>query len=281
MKSFVFITHFTPAFKLSLLRKRLQEIYFKALNAQSYFNWKVLIIGEKEFEDQHFKFVNLNSNQSRENVLSDMVKIYDRKDVIEWITNSDYLIKLDDDDIISPRILDKVQSRNFDVYFDEYHTFYDITSGQIARQKRAWIASTCIHKTEHALSPVNSDRKNVYSNSLLYTDHSKSWFPYYSGKNILTAGRSEPVYLRVLSPTTRSASAKSFPITIHDINFAHYYQYLHSFGNWKEMEKLHDFDLFTNDLKSCWKEFSGEGCRQLPAKNFLRTLKDKLFYFIF
>ena len=281
MKKFVFVTHFTPTLKLSLLRKKLQELYLKALHAQTYSGWKVLIIGEAEFEDTRFKIVHLNSNQSKENIIADTIKIYEREDVMKWVTNSDYLIKLDDDDIISPNILEKIKSKNFDVCYDEFHTFYNITSGQITQQKRPWIASTCVHKTTHALSPINGTKKNFYSNSVLYTEHSQVWHQYYAGKNNLIADPSEPVYLRVLSPTSITAGAKRFPIiTTDDIDFNHYHDYLHLFGNWENKKNCIEFDAYLLDLKKSWEEFSGQELKKIPMKNLFKKFQDKLKHFV-
>jgi hypothetical protein len=274
VKRFVFITHKTPQAKQSVLRKKLYDLYLRSLNEQTYLNWKVLIIGEEESENGKFKTVKIDQGAGTE-FGAKLVEIYARKDVRDFIETSDYLVKLDDDDIISPFILEKVADKEFDIYFDEWHTFYDVTSGQITQQKRNWIASTCIHKTQHALAPINNTAKNYYSNSVLYSDHSKVWHSYYANKTKLIAEKKDPVYLRVLSPTSITAGAKKIPLrTVNDVDLNEYYLYLRSFGDWNVSNTTH-FDRFRQELTLAWSEFSGRSQKEIPKIGGLKKLKDK------
>lgn len=277
MNSFLFITHLTPSFKRSPLRQYLYEIYRKSLSAQTYSNWKVLIIGENEKKEGNFFEVALDSYCEKEIRNERIKKLYERSDIINYIENIDYIIKLDDDDIISPTLLEKIKNLKFDVYYDEYHTFYDTSSGFISQQKRPWIASTCIHKTDHALSKADSNgSSNYYLNSLLYQDHSKAWHIYYKDKHKIIANQNSPVYLRVLSPTSITSGVKKFPLSsIDDIDFKLYYKYLKSFGYW-EKAATQDFDIFLNDLGNAWINFTNKRQESIPYLNMTNKITDCL-----
>ncbi|MES2680981.1 MAG: hypothetical protein V4635_13900 [Bacteroidota bacterium] len=276
MKLFVFITHKTPAAKQSLLRKKLYELYLNSLNAQTYTNWKVLIIGEEERQDDRFKVVKIDAG-SEVPLKEQLKKIYDRADVISYLEQSDFIVKLDDDDIISPSILETMSKKDFDICFDRYHTFYDVTSGVQTQQSRHWIPSTCIHKTQHALAPTDAaGNKNYFTNSVLYTNHADVWHVYYADKKQVVAEKEHPVYLRVLSPTSITAGAKKLPLDrVEDVDFNDYYRYLKTFGYW-QTNYTRDFDQFKSALESTWKIFSGT--QQVPIKGIsgVNVIMDKI-----
>lgn len=145
----------------------------------------------------------------------------------------DFIIRLDDDDIISPDILERVSKENFDCYADEFHTFYDLSSGKICQQKRNWLPNTVIHSFKHAMK-IMENGKPLFSQ-----DHSEVWLNYYSGKKIIYSPKEHPVYLRIISPT--SVSGKK------DFNSEGYQKYLYSFGKWGNFG-LNDFKIYRDDL---------------------------------
>lgn len=278
MKQFLFITHKTPSALQSPLRKDLFGFYLEALHAQTYRNWKVLAIGEEESEQQNIKTVKLDAS-SREAIPAKLAEIYERRDVCNYLESSDYIVKLDDDDVISPTILENASLLDFDVYHDDWHTFYDISSGMLTQEFRSWIPSTCIHATRHALAPINDGPRNYYSNSVLYTDHSKVWHTYYRDKHIVKAKREHPVYLRILSPTSITAGAKKAPIlALSDIDFNQYYTYLKSFGYWHGTS-AHDFDAYKAQLSKIWMDFSGSSQEPIRGISSLDAISDKFFYY--
>lgn len=270
MNKFLFITHLTPAAKRSALRHSLLNLYFTALEKQTYPNWKVLQIGEQEKRSENFFEVGIDPSLNKEARRKQIAEAYDRVDVREYISEVDYVIKLDDDDIISPFILEKLKDFTGDMYFDKLHTFYDVSSGQITAQNRIWLASTCVHKAKHAFAKMNPlGPENIYENSILYTDHSKVWHQYYNNRNCSVADPKHPVYLRVLSPTSITAGAKKFPLdTVKDVDFDSYFNYLHSFGDWKKAD-VRDFDKYLPALTKAWVDFSGMELKSL--KNVRRT----------
>lgn len=274
MKKFLFITHLSPLAIRSSLRQGLIESMQKSLYNQSYTNWKALWIGEKEFQDDKIKEINVKDK----NTLSE---IYLRQDVINYINDCDYIIKLDDDDIILPNTLQIASVLNFDCYCDEYHTFYDISSGALTQQKRSWIASTSIHKKEHALTIQNGTTiANNFIQSLFYGEHGKDWIAYYKNKNIVFAAKENPVYVRVLSPTSITAGAKTFPVkSIDDTDMKDYYKYLKQFGVWNQVT-LNQFDYFKNDLTMIWFNFSHTKQSAIQGITMLEKIKAKIKTYI-
>lgn len=267
MPEVLFLTHLTPIKKRTALRQSLMELWWYAINKQTYQKFKLLIISEDKPEAL---FQNKIQNilwlqiKNKNNIHSELEKLYESKEVIDFIMTSEYTIKLDDDDIISPTIVQNTIHKNFDVCYDEWHTFYDICSGSITQQKRPWIASTCIHKTTCAFSKHTENKnENLYTNSIMYTDHSQVWHKFYSNKNKLVASPQHPVYLRVLSPTSKTAGASKPINKFQDIDIKKYHAYLKTFGYW-EPPSTHDFDDYIPLLNEIWKKFSGKNHIPLP-----------------
>ncbi len=255
MNHFLFITHSTPIKKRTLLRNALMKIYSNALLSQTYPHWDVVILGDSiDVEDKRFHFFDLPDDKTT--IHANLLKILESQEFNALLNKSQYIIKLDDDDIISPHILEQLKDFNGDLYYDTYHTFIDITSGIITQQKRPWMASTCVHKKQHAWSTLPQSL-NTNAINLLYSDHSKTWHLYYKNKNIFSAPPDHPVYLRILSPTSITAGQL---IQKDKFNFEEvkekYYHYLSSFGEWKK-SNVRDFDKYLVDIQTAWKNFSG------------------------
>ena len=275
MRKFVFITHRTPAHLRSTLRADLNEICLQALHAQIYEDWKLLLIGEHESEKGKIKEVAIDFTPGSPAAAEQLEKIYNRDDVKDFIHDSDYLVKIDDDDLISPNILDAVKDLDFDVYFDTHHTFYEISSGCISRQKRPWIPSTCIHKTKQILSPLRGGKNNIFTNSVLYSDHSKLWHVHYEDKIVLYAKPQNPVYLRVLSPDsiTSLGLAKQGHLNYgQEGDLSHYFfEYLPGFGPWKR--KLNpEFEPYYPGLEKAWVRYSGNSQKPIPSENLIKRV---------
>ncbi|MBI3511418.1 MAG: hypothetical protein HY064_12195 [Bacteroidetes bacterium] len=275
MTSFLFVTHLTPAAKRSKLRSALNALYFRALKEQTWKEWKVLILGDEEKTEGRFHYVHL-PDSGREEKFAAIKDIFSRPEIKKLFSEAKYTVKLDDDDLINPHILENAAGLDFDIYFDSFHTFIDSSSGVITQQQREWMASTCIHRSEHLLKEWNGPGSSSVGN-LLYTDHSKSWHLYYSNKKKIAAEKEHPVYARILSPSSITSGAGSGSVPFNDISFEKYYDYLHAFGEWKKAATK-DFDAYLPALADAWKEFSGK--EQMPISssgkkgnsNFFRRL---------
>lgn len=256
MSHFLFLTHITPKSKRSILRQRLIDLYYHALEAQTCGDWTAVILGEEEGSRGRYEYFRLSDGMLGEKH-AEVKAIFAGERFRQLSSETKYIIKLDDDDLISPFLLEKVAGMDVDLYYDEYHTFCDISSGTVTQQKRPWVASTCVHRKAHALAAWSGPGASEVGN-LLYTDHSKSWHVYYDGKKKVAAPRQHPVYLRMLSPTSITSGALGGPVRSRaDVSMEKYLGYLRSFGYWTPAP-TGDFDSYKNMIRLAWEEFSGE-----------------------
>ncbi len=271
MNRFLFITHITPVSKRTPLRQSLIDVYYNALLSQHYNQWKVLILGEGEIKDDRFVVVPLIDGSVDEKIDA-LRKIYKSPLVVDLINESDFIVKLDDDDVISPRVLQDLKDFDGDVYYDDHHTFYDLAGGRLGQQQRPWIASTCIHRRTCAFDHWEGEGAGPLKN-VLYSDHSKAWHRYYQGKRKYTSKPENPVYLRVLSPTSITAGGNSKKVSSHiDIEWVRYGKYLSGFGNW-DVQKMNDFQNYVEQLTRAWIQFAGETrVAPLPKKNLMQRI---------
>lgn len=268
MRTFLIISSLTPKAKLTPLRKNLQRIWKTALLNQSYSGWKQLVFGEKESHIGNIKTVSLNQDQPKPAIRKDKAALFDREDVLEFIHSADYVLKLDDDDLISPNILEEASTLDFDIFHDRFHTFYSLSCGTSSQQARSWMPATCIHKLSHALSPVDPEGiHNIYLNSLFYSDHSKTWHTYYEGKKQVIANRETPLYLRVVSPTSKTAGGAGRTLqTPLDIHWPRYLRHLRGFGSWdRDFPEI--FTAYQDALAQAWVNFSGQEPEPLSLPN--------------
>jgi hypothetical protein len=272
MNRFLFITHVTPSKKRSPLREKLFSIYKSALLKQSYNNWKVLLISEENKVEGNFHHYKIDQTVSKQHTAYQLENFFESEAIMQFIYSFDYIVKLDDDDIIGVDTLERYKNIDCDLVFDEWHTFYDISSGNITQQKRNWVASTCIHKTEHALAKKNNDAAiNFYNNSVLYSDHSKIWHTYYKDKNIKKADAISPLYLRVLSPTSITAGSN-----LDTIDYKTYYKYLKTFGYWKDKKYIYGFENYLPMLKKAWEETSNTIQKPIKGISLMNKILDRI-----
>lgn len=220
----------------------LRNICLASLLKQSYENWQAIIIGKDEDiiveNNEHFYLI------SEDGTKEEKLQI-----ATEYIVDNnipgDYIIRLDDDDIINPRITKKVSELDFDLYVDKHQWFWHYYSGSVSSRVWHWFPNTCIHKREHALAvwgvyAKGEFRKYKEQALLIENDHSKL-HPYYKDKKTLFAERADPVYLRTITSTSITAK-----------NSNDHEAYFKRFGLWGK-NHLKDFQ-FLNQLGE--KDFS-------------------------
>ncbi len=252
-KSFLFIIALTPSDLLSPLRRSLFELFLKAMKSQTYDSWEALLIGEEDKTDGKLKFVKTPAISKQEKFLFAIDYLKSLK------IKPDYIIRLDDDDLISPTVLTRVSQLDFDCYADSYHAFYDIVTGKISLNKREWLANTVIHKFEHAIAEIQrikEDKGVNTSASLLALDHNLYWEKYYRHKKIIWSDKRNSVYLRILSPTSiTSHLTANYSVWSENVQ-EEYKQYVKGYGPWV-YKTLSDFIKYEGDLKLIWEKFSG------------------------
>ena len=231
-KSFIFIVPLTPKSKLDKTRTVLRNICLESLLKQSYENWQAIIIG-KDAEISvgnkgHFHLI--SEEGTKEEKLQKATEF-----ILKHRIPGDYIIRLDDDDIVNPKILEKATNLDFDLYVDKHQWFWHYESGMVSNRVWHWFPNTCIHKREHALTAWGDYAKGKFKKYkeqalLIENDHSKL-HPYYRGKKVLLADKNHPIYLRTITSTSITAQ-----------NALNHESYLKRFGLWRN-NNLKDFQF--------------------------------------
>lgn len=223
MVRFIFIIPLTPISFRNDLRNYLWTLCQRALQNQTNPNWLALVIGENHntpLNDPRFVPIMFEGGKKEK-----------LKKATEYIINEsikgDYIIRLDDDDIINPNILEEATHKKFDVLVDKYQWFWHFDSGRFSHQVWYWFPNTCIHKREHALAiwgntsttELNSSKKKSL---LIEADHDQM-HNYYKNKNILCAPRKNPIYIRTINDSSITAR-----------NAEDYKKYILRFGVWNK-----------------------------------------------
>ena len=269
LKKFLFVIPQSPSALISPFRKSLIDISLLSLKNQTNYNWEAVFLGEESKSEGNFHYLNLGGVSKEE-------KLHRFVDWLKKQTNKpEYIIRFDDDDLISPSILEKINGLDFDCYADRWHYFFDTTSGNCSRQLRKWLPNTVIHKTEHALATYGNYHKGVFSTvrkpSLLQNDHSSFWHLYYQVRKIIYAPKNEPVYLRVLSPSSITANLS---VSFDKKDYA---KYREGFGLW-DAPLPNGFEKYVSQLLFVYeKEFGHFEKYNLPLlKKIKYKLKERL-----
>lgn len=269
MKKFLFIIPQSPKSSMTPFRQSLTEISLKSLKNQTSNDWEALLIGEEERTDGNINYISspYKTKEEKLNYFADWILKQENK--------PQYIIRFDDDDLISPFILEKVSTMNFDCYADQWHWFYDTSSGNCSRQKRRWLPNTIIHKTEYALTAFGEYNKGITSSGrkpiLLQNDHSQTWHQFYSNKKIVFAKKNSPIYMRVLSPSSITAGNAT------EFDRKNYEKYRKGFGTW-DASMPEGFSDYATELKKIWVSHFGKLIYfPIPFKDKLRSNIDKLF----
>ena len=235
MNKFLFIIPETPISALNQERLMLQNQCLEYLVKQKYPNWIALWVDYNEPPVKESRILHVKISGKKEEKMQ-KVSHYVLKNSLEF----DYVIRLDDDDIFNPNLLNLIKSEDFDVYTDYYQYFWSPFLGKISRKLWYWFPNTCIHKKEHAYTkwgdfatggPFEKYREKPY---LIENDHS-NFHKYYKGKNVMFAIKRNPVYLRTITSTSSTA-----------LQSDKYEEYLDSFGVWKKNFLIDYKELFLN-----------------------------------
>lgn len=219
---FVFIIPRTPLKMRNSLRNELWQISLNSLINQSCKNWKAIVVGDTTSDKLNNDFfISLNFDEFTKREKIDIALNYLK-------TNStlapSYLIRFDDDDVFSEHFLKYIDELpiKFDCYFDEHHTYIDLVYLKLSQKKNNWIPNTAIHKYDYAIKVCGPE--NI---QLLAQDHSSYWHIFYSDKNVYNTQKHNPIYYRVLTPTSITSG-----MNISEINWEMYLKYLNGYGPW-------------------------------------------------
>lgn len=213
MKDFVFIIPLTPKSLLNPVRQTLFDMMIVALKGQTSDNWQALLIGEDEKEDGNLLYItdkslDLNYVKIFRNDTGHTDKHHKIEIALQHIAHAEkkpkYLIRLDDDDLISPTIIDRIEKMgiSYDCYADKYQALYNVMNGKIALPNLSWMANSIFHKYEHAITYFDA-----FNLKLINCSHSESFHIYYADKKVFYSPKFYPLYLRILSDTCLNINA--------------------------------------------------------------------------
>ena len=255
---FLFIVALTPMEFLNPLRIRQQEVFLDSLKAVKYDNFQAILLGDKEDKVGKLTFVK-SPNGSKGDRLKFALE-YLKRNEIEY----DYVARFDDDDVLNPNIFEIVNELpEADCFYDNWHAYYDLYSGEHTHEKKDWMANAILMKKEHALFVLADGR------TLVEQDHAQEWHLYFRHLKKTALPKLRPIYLRILSPGSVTANAKEEQ---------NYQTYLAGQCKWNVRPVFKDFEF--DELLQIHKDFYPEGKLQIPKRSALRLVLAKLTDFL-
>ncbi|MBF9253839.1 hypothetical protein I2I11_11095 [Pontibacter sp. 172403-2] len=229
---YLFLIPRTPKQFRSDVRDALWQLCKKALLNQNFTDWKALIITDEE-EEENDNLIYLVDNAAA----TKYEKIKSGLQYVESHIKPEYLIRLDDDDLIMPNALQHASKYSFDALTESKHTFYEITSDLISQQQRDWFPNTIIHKYDHAISAYGKSGRDLFNQ-----DHSQTYHLYYKDKKVVYLEANNPLYVRLLSPNSITSRGND------------YSTYLDSYGYW-DVDTIKDFEKYRIELRKARAKF--------------------------
>lgn len=225
---YVFLIPRTPKRFRKSSRDSLWSICKSALIQQKSNNWLAIVIGDcdgEELDSKHFKCLPYDDFDKIDKLRTGLNYIQ------SWNQKPEYLIRLDDDDIISPSILDYINNTKvqFDCYTDARQAVIDVVFLKISHFKANWFPNTVIHSYHHAIQ-----RCGPQNEILILQHHDEFWHSYYSEKRILKVTRKNQIYYRLLSPFSITSTSNNKEI---GNLWTQHLSYLNGYGPWINLSK--------------------------------------------
>jgi hypothetical protein len=252
---FLVLVALTPKKFLNPLRIALQEVSIDSLKKIEYDNFKAIILGDDEKVEGNLIYVKSPDGTKGKRLTVALKYILDQK------IDFDYIARFDDDDVFNPKVLQQFSSIEADCLADHFHAFYDLNSNRTISTKKNWLANTAFLTREHAFSIQKDGR------TLIEQDHAEEWHLYFEKRNMYYASAGQPIYLRVLSPTS---------ITANGQEGSSYSHYLQSFGDWSQPLKLTNFSESLSKLEKVHQEFYPEGKYEPLKTNVIQKVKKRV-----
>ncbi|MCH2214509.1 MAG: hypothetical protein MK086_04985 [Flavobacteriales bacterium] len=257
MLDYLFLVPLSPCLEEESLRGELQKLCFNQIGELTC-SYEVWLLGGQKTNQENFKTISCKGI-SKEDKLKEVGDL-----LIKENRSAKYLVRLDDDDLINPKVFDSLASQQFDVAYDKMHFFYDLATGMSTQQERSWIPNTAILNYHEALTKVKAiggSKAEDGMNYLFACDHSQAWHPYFEASICLHP--LTPLYVRILNPSSITAAEKG------DFSEKNYFRYLQGFGTWKA--QLPDSMLhLANELQKIRQKYLGPTLKFKPKNSFLR-----------
>ncbi len=209
---------------LDPMRKALRTFCFSQLSALQA-SAQVWLIGDIDRVPQGFENIRTEGRTKEDKLWEVGERLADMKSA-----PAKYLVRLDDDDLINPKVFDALAAQDFDCCTDREHWFYEVSTALTGNQYRPWFPNTCIHAFKHGMARVpamGGSAKAGDQNYLFACDHSKAWQAYYRDKDVQYSIGGKPNYLRIINKNSITAQ------NAKENSESAYQTYLHSFGSWK------------------------------------------------
>jgi hypothetical protein len=204
----------------SELRSELHSEYINALLRQSNTSWTAYLLGEDEDIKGNIHYIKCSGRTKEEKLLEIFPKLE------QLIEEPKYIIRLDDDDIISLDILSKIEKLEgqYDVFVDRHQAMFDMYSGKCLEKEFPWWPSTIIMEYKDALT-----LQNEFAQKPLYAcSHDLAFHKYYKERTTYFSKVGEPIYTRIFSPT--SITFNQFK---SNSDIKKYKRYIAQYGFWK------------------------------------------------
>jgi hypothetical protein len=235
MKKFVFIVARTPRKFQNPLRNILWKHCKKSLQVQKCNDWQAIVVGDEEKTDGNILYINDSAVLKRDKILA----------AIKYISSQEkkpeFLIRFDDDDLISPIALLNIVDKKFDCYTDSFHSYYDIITGRTSQVDWSWFPNTCIHSFKCA-----TEKFGEANEPLISLEHSLTWHKYYQSleKKVMYFPKQSPFYLRIMSPSSITSTNNKEDSKDNK----NYFDYLLKYGVWKK-KAIPDFKELCNEIQ--------------------------------
>jgi len=249
MKDFVFIVPLTPSKASTPFRAGLFQLMLNSLRKQTSDNWQAILVGEEDKIEGNLVYIPAKAIEPgyvirKRSLDSATDKHFKIEVALQYIARQDkkpkYLIRLDDDDVFSPAFLKEIEGKNHDCFIDKFHTYYDVSSGRICQNNVSWFPNTTIHKYAHAISiipaGVTVDEPEC---ALIASSHNKTFHKYYKDRNVYAADKSNPIYLRTITPGSVSFTQQKDKLDYKD--------YISRYGDWYYI-RLENYEPYIVEL---------------------------------
>jgi len=234
----VYIVALTPIACLSDIRRDLQKVTIASLLAQTSTNWQALLVGEVEREEGNLLFLKSQAVSKGDKILFAMSYL-ERQG-----KKPKYIARLDDDDVISPNAIERIENLDYDCYADTHQLLFSLINGKTCFFRPKFMPNTVFHRYYCATSKVATLVGNtLVQEPLINSDHAQDFAKFYQGRRVLHSPKYDPIYLRVLSPVceTMMGARRTSP----DPAFASFDKVAQQYGVWL----YHDLPQFQTAIK--------------------------------
>ena len=113
---------------------------------------------------------------------------------------------------------------------------------------------------------------------MFYGEHGKDWISFYKNKNILYTPKKQPLYVRILSPTSITSGFNvSNHIQLSTTEILKYYKYLESFGSWNSYN-INDWEFYNHAFESIKNQFLDISSNYQIKSSLSLKIKERIKY---